>query len=41
MYIIMFQASRAQGGGLDVRGGKNLKMGVGLRLAGQRLIIYI
>jgi hypothetical protein len=38
MYIIMFQASRAQGGGLDVRGSKNSKMGRGLRLAGQKLI---
>jgi len=41
MYIIRSQAIRAQGGGLIVRGSKNLKMGVGPRLAGQRLIIYI
>jgi hypothetical protein len=38
MYIIRSQASWAEGGGLDVRGGKNSKMGRGLRLAGQKLI---
>ena len=41
MYIIRSQASWAEGGGLAVRGSINSKMGVGLRLAGQKLIIYI